>query len=228
MKKLLLLLFVSVLFACKNDKKSSSEEEQISTSNTIEKELNILEKIAQAHGINYWSKVDVINFSFVVNPGEGEMLRQWSWYPKKNRVLLVKDNEKIAYSRNNIMEEFIQTDKAFINDSFWLLFPFHLVWDDIQHEVIENQESPIKKIESTKLIVKYPDDGGYTPGDRYDVYLDKNHHIIEWAYYPSGQDKPALINTFEDLSNFDGIKINMVHQNPETGFQLNFRDVSIN
>jgi len=232
MKTLFLALITFLTLAsCQNNKKQSKEKttstpEQMKEN--TEEPKTVLEKIAHAYGYDNWSSVEKIEFSFVVNPGKKEMLRHWIWHPKNNRVTLINENEKIAYKRNNIMEEFVKTDKAFVNDSFWLLFPYHLIWDDFDYEVVENQLSPIQQKESTKLIVKYPDKGGYTPGDRYDVYFDENYHIIEWAYYPSGKDEPALLNTFEDLSNFDGIKINIIHRNPDTGFQLNFRDVSIN
>ncbi|QTY27281.1 hypothetical protein [Flavobacterium sp. CS20] len=232
MKTLFLSLFaLFVLTSCQNNKNQKEEQSTKTTEKTeknIEGTKTIINKIADAYGFEHWPKVEKVEFSFVAKLGKEETIRHWIWYPKKEQVILVNENERISYKRNNIMEEFVKTDKAFVNDSFWLLFPFHLEWDVFNHEVIENQKSPIQQKESTKLIVKYPDKGGYTPGDRYDVYLDENHHIIEWAYYPSGQDKPALINTFEDLSNFDGIKINILHRNPETGFQLNFRDVSIN
>mgnify|MGYP006299773509 CR=1 FL=1 len=232
MKTLFLALITFLMLtSCQNNKKQNKEKTNTTSEQTEEKTEDtktILEKIAYAHGYEHWPSVEKIEFSFVVNPREQEMIRHWIWYPKKNKVTLVNENERITYKRNNIMEEFVKTDKAFVNDSFWLVLPFHLVWDNVEYEVVKSQESPIQQKESTKLIVKYPNEGGYTPGDRYDVYLNENYHIIEWAYYPSGKEKPALQNTFEDLSNFDGIKINMIHRNPHTGFQLNFRGISIN
>ncbi|NBC57364.1 MAG: hypothetical protein GVY05_03630 [Bacteroidetes bacterium] len=232
MKTLFLALITFLtLTSCQNNKKQNKEKTNtISEQTEAKKEetKTILEKIAYAHGYEHWPSVEKIEFSFVVNPGEQEMIRHWIWYPKNDKVTLVKENERITYKRDNIMQEFVDTDKAFVNDSFWLLFPFHLEWGVFNYETIEGVKSPIQQKESTKLIVKYPNEGGYTPGDRYDVYLDQNQHIIEWAYYPSGKKEPALLNTFEDLSNFDGIKINMIHRNPDTGFQLNFRNVSIN
>ncbi|RRO13861.1 hypothetical protein [Flavobacteriaceae bacterium 14752] len=232
MKTLFLVLIAFLtLTSCQNNAKQNKEKTNTTseqTANKTEETKTIINKIADAYGFENWPKVEKIEFSFVVNPGEKEMLRHWIWHPKKQQVTLVNENERISYKRSNVMEEFVKTDKAFVNDSFWLLFPFQLEWGVFNYETVENVISPIQQKESTKLIVKYPNEGGYTPGDRYDVYLNENYHIIEWAYYPSGKKEPALTNTFEDLSNFNGIKINMIHRNPETGFQLNFRDISIN
>lgn len=225
--KIILLLTLVCFLACQSEKKKS-EDKGKSKQNSPQKELTILDKIANAYGYKNWSDVEQVNFSFVVNPGENEMSRQWTWLPQTNKVTLTQGNEMTTYDKSNVMEEFKKTDKAFVNDSFWLLFPFHLLWDDIEYEVEDAVVSPINQLESQKLIVKYPEQGGYTPGDRYEVYLDKNHHILEWSYHPGGQENPALINTFEDLEDFNGIKINMTHNNPDSGFKLIFRNVSIN
>lgn len=209
--------------SCKKDTKNSNE-----TSKPIqpEKEITIVSKIANTYGYDNWDNVEKVNFSFVVNPGENESSRSWEWNPKSGKVILNSKDNNISYQRGNIKEEYVDTDRAFVNDSFWLLFPFHLVWDDIEYEVVENSTSPINNKETTKLIVKYPDEGGYTPGDKYEVYINDDYQILEWTYHPKGKEEPALANTFEDLSNFDGIKVNMIHRNPDSGFQLNFRDVS--
>ena len=87
--------------------------------------------------------------------------------------------------------------------------------------------SPINKINSTKLKINYPEEGGYTPGDSYEVYLNEELKIIEWTYHPEGMAEPRLANTFENPETFNGIMIDMEHANSEIGFQLNFRDVVI-
>lgn len=223
MKKLLIPIVLLLILACKNDQSSSDNPLK---SNSQEKEVNILTKVANAYGHENWENVEEVKFSFVVNPGENERARQWIWNPQADEVTLDAEDNKITYKRSDLSDEYIDTDRAFVNDSFWLLFPFHLVWDDIEFDVQENSTSPINNIATTKLIVKYPKEGGYTPGDKYEVYLDENYHILEWTYHPKGQEEAALANTFEDLSNFDGIKVNMIHRNPTSGFQLIFRDVS--
>lgn len=226
MKKFTLLLLFITLWSCNKDSKETQTSATAQTVDEPRPETTILEKIASAYGIENWDKVEKVNFSFVVNPGEKESARHWTWNPKSDEITLNAKDNNISYNRSDISDEYINTDRAFINDSFWLLFPFHLVWDDVEYDVEENRSSPINNLTSKKLIVKYPKEGGYTPGDKYEVYLDENFHILEWTYHPKGQEEARLANTFEDLSDFNGIKVNMSHSNPENGFQLNFRNVS--
>jgi predicted nuclease of predicted toxin-antitoxin system len=162
-----------------------------------------------------------------VNPGEKEFARIWSWQPKSKTVSLISATDTITYNRAKVTEEFVSTDKAFVNDSFWFSFPFHLVWDEITVEELGQTTSPILQKEAFKIKINYPQEGGYTPGDSYEIYIDDNHNILEWTYHPKGQEEPALGNTFENQKTFNGIKIDTEHSNPEKGFQLNFRDVVI-
>ena len=210
--------------------KEVSNRENIQTSNP-KKEIGVPKtiegKIAYGYGIDNWSNVNQVDFSFVVNPGEKEMLRRWSWKPKIQEVSLIKDNDTITYNRKDISKDLTIIDSEFINDSFWLLFPFHLVWDDVEIITYENQVSPILAKKTTKLRVNYPEVGGYTPGDSYEVYVDENYNIVEWTHHRGGHQEAALRNTFENQQSFNGIKIDMNHNDPDIGFQLNFRDVVI-
>jgi hypothetical protein len=221
------LLLVLFLASCKKNMSNEKQLAQHEKDNVIQVS-NIEEKIANAYGIKNWQKVRQVDFSFVVNPGtEKEFSRRWSWQPKTHEVTMINDKDTITYNRKKISEEAINTDKGFVNDSFWLLFPFHLVWDDVEILTYENQLSPILKQTTTKLRVNYPDKGGYTPGDSYEVYIDEDYHIVEWTHHRGGSIEPGLGNTFENRQSFGGIMIDMEHANPAIGFQLNFRDVVI-
>lgn len=220
------IVMMLFLVSCNNDK--NPDEEQIEAQVVEEvKQQSTLEKIAESYGFQQWKNVNEVAFSFVVNPGEKEFERRWIWYPKLDKVSFVNASDTLSYQRDSIKEEMVKTDKAFVNDSFWLTFPFHLVWDEVSFENLGTQVSPILQKQSTKIKVNYPKDGGYTPGDSYEIYVDDNYKILEWTYHPQGQTDAALGNTFENQQSFKGIKIDMEHANPETGFQLNFRDVVI-
>ncbi len=225
MHKYAFALLVLFLCSCKKEETNISEE---SKPKNNPESMSILNKVANAYGFEKWEKVEEVNFSFVVNPGENERVRQWRWRPKLNEITLFDKGDEITYNKMNVDEGYVDTDKAFVNDSFWLLFPFHLVWDEIDYSYEEEAVTPIGGSEASKLTVNYPKEGGYTPGDKYIVYLDEDLHILEWSYHPRGQKEAALVNTFEDLSQFNGIYVNLVHRNPSNGFQLVFRDVSFN
>jgi len=227
MKSLLFSLALMVfLTSCKNES-SSQNLASVSDTEVKNQELSLPQKIASAYGIQEWENVTQLDFSFVVIRGQDEFVRRWSWQPKTGDVTLFSASDTIAYNRKTLTEELIATDKAFINDSFWLLFPFHLVWDDVEILTYEDQTSPLLKQTTTKLRVNYPSEGGYTPGDSYEVYVDNKFNIVEWTYHRGGAVEPNLGNTFENQQSFNGIKIDMEHANAETGFQLNFRDVVV-
>ncbi|MBS3739167.1 MAG: hypothetical protein KGY51_09270, partial [Psychroflexus sp.] len=111
MKTLFLALITFLtLTSCQNNKKQNKEKTNTISEQTEEKKeetKTILEKIAYAHGYEHWPSVEKIEFSFVVNPGEQEMISHWIWYPKNDKVTLVKENERITYKRDNIMQEFV-------------------------------------------------------------------------------------------------------------------------
>ena len=120
MKNLLFILFVTGLcFSCKE-----KEENKI-----IEKELTIAEKIANANGFADWKNVSQIDFTFNVDRDTTHFERSWSWKPKTGDVTLISANDTISYNRKTVDSISLNADKGFINDKYWLLAPFQLVWD---------------------------------------------------------------------------------------------------
>jgi hypothetical protein len=41
--------------------------------------------------------------------------------------------------------------------------------------------------------VKYPSEGGYTPGDTWELYVGKNQRVQEMVYRRGGAEKPSLV-----------------------------------
>lgn len=204
------VLVLLVIFSCKENE---SKEKQI--------ELSIVKKIAIAHGFDHWKNVKEVTFNFNGN-------RYWKWNPKTNDVTYKKDTIIVVYNRSNIDSSHVKIDKAFINDKFWLLIPFQLIWDEgttISEPVKER--SPIKDNELNKITLTYSSNGGYTPGDAYDIFYNDSFIIEEWVFRKANQPEPSLINTFEDYQDFEGIKIALQHQNLEGNWNLRFSDVSI-
>ncbi|MCF7560533.1 hypothetical protein L3X39_07775 [Sabulilitoribacter multivorans] len=217
MKKLLLLVFLTCIsLSCKQNSESKTDELEI-----VKKELTVAEKIAQAHGFENWKNVSEINFNFRGN-------RHWKWQPKTNNITLMTKTDTINYNRKQIDSLSIKVDQAFINDKFWLLIPFQLVWDKsafISEPVTE--VAPISKSELNKITITYTNEGGYTPGDAYDIFYDTNYIIKEWVFRRGNQEEPSLTNTFENYQDFNGIKIALDHKNNEGTWNLEFTDVSV-
>lgn len=203
-------LLLLVMFSCKEQK-------------SLEKEIepSVAEKIANAHGFEHWKEVKEVAFNFNGN-------RHWKWNPKTNDVIYTKDTITISYNRSNIDSTTVKIDKAFINDKFWLLIPFQLVWDKgltISEPIKET--TPISKTELNKITITYSNEGGYTPGDAYDIFYNDNFIIEEWIFRRANQTEPNLINTFENYQDFQGIKIALEHKKLQGNWNLKFSEVSV-
>jgi len=213
------LLFVS---NCKSDKEEK-------TTVIATKEISLAKKIANAHGFENWKDVSEVKFTFQVDKdtikGKG---RTWTWFPKEDKVLLKDNDTTYNYIRSQVDRTTIAADKSFINDKFWLLIPFQLVWDT-SADITESKkaEAPISKKQLNMITLTYSNEGGYTPGDAYDIYYDDNYMIKEWTYRKGNSEAPSLSTTFENIKDFNGIKIAIDHKQEGGNWNLNFTDVSI-
>ena len=218
----ILLIFIITFGACKPENKETNQKEET-------KEFSVAEKIANAHGIENWKKVSEVRFTFRVDrdtiKGNG---RSWVWNPKSNEVSMIMGDAVISYTRHKIDSTQMAADRAFINDKFWLLIPFQLVWDT-STSISESKkaESPIAKSLLDMITITYPNEGGYTPGDAYDIYYDNDYLIKEWTFRKGNSIEPTLSNTFENYKDFNGIKIAIDHKRDNGNWNLNFTDVSI-
>ena len=221
MKHLFIILALSfALYSCKQ------EEKKVNI--VPEKELTTAQKIANAHGFKNWNKVKTLEFTFGGKIEDSNSGRSWTWNPKTNDIKLVSKGEVTEYNRNTMDSIFIKADKAFINDKFWALIPFQLIWDKgltISNPIITN--SPIKKEKLSKITITYSNEGGYTPGDAYDIYYDNNFIIKEWSYRKGNTPEPTLSNTFENYQDVKGIKIAAEHKKADENFNLLIRNIKI-
>ena len=88
-----------------------------------------------------------------------------------------------------------EVEPAFVNDNYWLLFPFHAYWD--KSATITNEGAkklPIGAGSATLVSVKYPAEaGGYTPGDTWDLYVGKDNRVQQFVYHRGGDKKPSVV-----------------------------------
>ncbi|NNE30933.1 MAG: hypothetical protein HKN40_01045 [Winogradskyella sp.] len=211
-----------LVLACKsNNSETPVIEEQ--------KELNVAEKIANAHGYDNWKHVSEVHFTFQVDQdsikGKG---RTWTWFPRENRIKMNAGEQTAEYTRNKIDSTIIPADRAFINDKFWLLVPFQLVWDTaVKISEPKKANAPISDKEFNMITVVYPPEGGYTPGDAYDIYYSDDYLIREWVFRKSNSPDPTMATTFENYRDYNGIKIATDHKMANGNWNLNFTDISI-
>ena len=213
----LLSFFAVLIFSCKQDTKKETT--------LPEKELTTAEKIANAHGYDHWKDVSQIKFTFNTSRGA----RSWTWNPKTQDVMLVRDDDTTSYNRTKVDSTSIDADRAFINDKYWFLAPFQLVWDKSAtlSEMIKEM-APISNIEMNKITITYPPNGGgYTPGDAYDFYFGDDFIVKEWVYRKGNQTEPSMMTTWEDYQDYNGLKLATMHKNAEDTWKLWFTGISV-
>lgn len=216
----LAVVLVSTLFSCKNQAEEKSSETQ--------KEPTIVQKIAQANGLDNFEKIEELSFTFNVKVNDSlRTSREWTWDPKTNMVSLTTKDSTVAYDHKSEAGQHVWVDQRFINDQYWLLFPFHLVWDEMEWEHEKEAKAPISGKTFEKITVTYPSNKGYTPGDVYEIFFDESLMIREWTYRPGGSTEKAFPATWANYKDFGGIKIATRHSNKDGSFELFFTDVEI-
>ncbi|WP_298320118.1 hypothetical protein [uncultured Aquimarina sp.] len=234
MKNIILLsIFSLFMIACKQEaKKEYKYEDDIevkTTETTKNKILTTAESIANTNGFEHWKNVKEIKFTFNVDRDSSHYERSWNWKPQKNEITLTTAKDTISYNRAQIDSISLKADQGFINDKYWLLAPFNLVWDQdsftSEHQV--KAVAPISNKEMQKFTIVYKNEGGYTPGDAYDFYFEGDFKIKEWVFREKNKEEASLITSWEDYENFNGIKIAKTHNKNEGNWKLYFTNIEV-
>ena len=165
-----------------------------------------VEKIAKAYGLDSFGQIDAIRYTFTLQvPAlKLNLSRSWEWQPKTGQVSYEgKDKDgkpvKVTYVRSQLNSQPANVkddiDPAFVNDNYWLLFPFHAYWDTSATVTDQGMKKLPAGTGSAVLVsVKYPAEaGGYTPGDTWDLYVGKDKRVEYLAYHRGGPKKPSLV-----------------------------------
>lgn len=217
MKNLLFIVTLLLLIV------SCKEEKKVET-----KELTIAEKIANAHGFENWKNVSQINFTFNVDRDSSHFERSWTWKPKTDDVILISGKDTISFNRKSVDSTSLNADKGFINDKYWLLAPYQLIWDK-SATISEpaKAEAPMSKTEMNKITLTYSNEGGYTPGDAYDFYYGDDFLIKEWVFRQGNAKEPSMITSWENYKDFNGLTIGLDHKKPEGNWKLYFTGIDV-
>ncbi|MGM0932252.1 MAG: hypothetical protein ACQEWD_02275 [Bacteroidota bacterium] len=222
MKKTVLLLSILLTISCKNEKSgdiSSAEKEEETRA----------QEIARAHGFENFKDVEEIKFTFNVKVGDSvRTSRSWHWKTSNDEIRLTEGDISRTYVKDDsIADDEKELDQKFINDSYWLLFPFQLVWSDAKISEEKKAEAPISKKEMRNITVSYPSEGGYTPGDSYEIFYEDDLILKEWIYKSADGSRKSP-TTWEDYKDFNGLKIARSHKSPDGSFELFFSGIEVN
>jgi len=186
-------------------------------------------KLARKYGVKKFKNVNSLAYTFNVQRDTNVTSRGWFWDVKNNTITMTTAKEKVTYKRDTIKsKEMKAVDARFINDQYWLLYPLHVVWDaGTTLTLKEDTLSPIGKKKTKMLTVQYNKVDGYSPGDAYDLFIDKNYQLLEWVYRSGGVAKPSLMTTWEHPIKAKGLTIPTVHVNETGKFRIFFTGVEV-
>lgn len=213
---------VAVLGACASSGHNGAQED-------------IRRKIADAYGVSSFRQVDEIRYSFNVKIGKKQVKRSWIWQPRTDHVEYWPSGDPttaVKYSRSemtsNAPEDLKKVDAAFINDQYWLLFPYHLVWDrQTRVQDVGRRPLPIGGGSARCVVVTYPPTGGYTPGDVYELFIGPDYRLVQWIYRKGGAPQPTRMSTWEDHRKVGPLTVALNHQDPDADFRVWFTDVAV-
>jgi len=200
----------------------------------------IAEQIAKTYGLDSFGQIEAIRYTFNAQLPGVNLSRSWVWQPKTGQVSYEgKDKDgkpvKVTYVQSqldgapaNVRDEI---DPAFVNDQYNLFFPLHVYWDSgADVEDLGTQELPLGKGSAKRVAVKYPSEGGYTPGDTWELYVGSDGRVEEFVYHRGGSKKPGLvIATWEGYKKAGPFLFSTDRRGTADGkpLQISFSDVSV-
>ena len=199
-------------------------------------------EMAKTYGINSFGQIEKLRYTWNLEVPGMNISHTWEWEPKTGQVSYQsKDKEgkpvNVTYQRSRLdaQSETVKNeiDPAFINDQYWLLLPLHVAWDGA--EVIDEgmNNLPLGQGSAERLVVKYPSEGGYAPGDTWELYLGADHQVKEIMYRgggPGTQKRPKLLSaTWADHKKAGPLLIATDHRGTADGvpLQVSLSDVSV-
>ena len=212
----------------------------LATTSWAQKRPPIAEQIAKTYGLDAFGQIEGVRYTFNAEFPGVKLSHTWEWEPKTGQVSYEgKDKEgkavKVTYLRSQLSSQpdnvKNEIDPAFINDQYWLLFPLHVAWDggaDVADTGMH--KLPLGKGSAERILVKYPSDGGYTPGDTWELYVGSDNRVQEFIYHRGGPRKPSVVvATWAGYKKAGPLNISTDHRGTADGKPLRifFSDVSV-
>jgi hypothetical protein len=213
------------------------------TASRAQKRPQIAEQIAKTYGLDSFGQIEAIRYTFNLQlPAlKLDLSRSWEWEPKTGRVSYEgKDKDgkpvKATYIRSQLSSQPAnvkgEIEPAFVNDQYWLIFPFHVIWDtsaDVEDTGMHNL--PLGKSSARRVVVKYPSEaGGYTPGDTWELYVGADNRVEQMVFHHGGSAKPSVVTaTWAGYKKAGPLLVSTDHRGTADGkpMRLTFSNVSV-
>jgi hypothetical protein len=164
----------------------------------------LAEQMAKTYGLDAFGQIEGIRYTFTAELPGVTLSRSWEWNPKTDTVSYQGKDKSgkpvtATYQRSQLGSQSDaikkQIDPAFINDQYWLLLPFHVIWDGSATVTDDGmQKLPIGDGAAERLVMKYPSQGGgYAPGDTWELYVGADKRVEQMIYRRGGTAKPRLV-----------------------------------
>ena len=191
----------------------------------------IFQQMFKAYGLESFDQVEKIRYTFNLEFPGLNLTRSWEWEPKTDLITYDRKDKdgnpmKLTYQRSQLssQSDFVKNeiDPAFSNDNYWLLFVLHVSWDGSAKVTDEGmQKLPLGNGSAERVVVKYPSEGGYAPGDTWELYVGADNRIEEFVYHgggPGTQQRPKLLMaTWADYKKVGPLLISMDHRGTSDG-----------
>jgi hypothetical protein len=212
----------------------------LAPSSWAQKRPPILERVAKTYGLDSYGQIEAIRYTWSAQFPGVNISHSWVWEPKTNKVSYEgkgKDGKpvKVTYLRSEVSSQpdavKNEVDPAFINDNYWLLFPFHAYWDTSATVTDQGMHKlPLGNGSAELVGVKYPNEGGYTPGDTWELYVGKGDRVEQFVYHRGGPKKPSLVTaTWAGYKKAGPLLVSTEHRGTADGKPLHvfLSDVSV-
>jgi hypothetical protein len=213
----------------------------LSATSAAPRRAAVTEELAKAYGLDSFDQVEAIRYTWNASfPGGINLTHTWEWEPKTGKVSYQgKDKDgkpvTVTYIRSQLSNQpdavKNQVDPAFINDNYWLLFPFHAYWDTgAEVKDLGTHKLPLGQGSARLVTVKYPQEGGYTPGDTWELYIGSDNRVEEMVYHRGSAKKPTLVVAkWEGYKKAGPILVSTEHNGTADGapFRIWLSDVSV-
>ena len=209
------------------------------TSSSAQQNPPIAEQIAKAYGLDSFGQIEAIRHTRNVEFPTGKFSQTWEWRPKTDMVSYEGNDKegnpvKVSYQRSQLESQSDaikkDIDPAFDNDQYWLLLPFHIAWDGVPVTDEGVQKMPLSGRFAELIVVKYPSDGGYQPGDAWDLYVGADKRIAEIVYHRGADNPPKLVMaSYADYKQAGPLLVSTDHRGTLDGkpFRIWIPDVSV-
>lgn len=209
----------------------------LAVSSCSPKHSSVAEPLAKTYGLDSFGQIEGLRYTFNIDIPVLKASRSWEWNPKTNTVTYEgKDKEgkpvKVTYQRSQLNSDAVkEVDAGFTNDNYWFLLPFHVYQDTSANAQDKGmQPLPLRNGSAELITVKYPSDVGYTPGDTWNLYIDKDNRIEQLLFEHGGTKKPHLvIATWEGYKKAGPLLVSTEHRGTADGGPLHlfFSDVAV-